>query len=83
MNSLLTHCWMSPYVLLVVFGIFCRFYLFFVFFLWKILLANNVDPDQTPHGLVPDQGLHCLLTLNLLSLNLFQFKAQLLKALLG
>ena len=26
---------------------------------WKILLANNVDPDQTPH-VASDLGLHCL-----------------------
>ena len=25
-----------------------------------ILLANNLDPDQTPHFVVPDVGLHCL-----------------------
>ena len=26
----------------------------------KILLANNVDPDQTPHNVASDHGLHCL-----------------------
>ena len=35
--------------------LFCHFY-----FLWKILLANNVDPDQMPHYVVSDLGLHCL-----------------------
>ena len=30
------------------------------FFLWKILLANNVDPDQMPHYVASDLGLHCL-----------------------
>ena len=30
------------------------------YFLWKILLANNVDPDQTPHYVAPDLSLHCL-----------------------
>ena len=30
------------------------------YFLWNILLANNVDPDQTPHDVASDQGLHCL-----------------------
>ena len=24
--------------------------------------ANSADPDQTPHNVVSDQGLHCLLT---------------------
>ena len=27
---------------------------------WKILLANNVDPDQTSHYVESDLGLHCL-----------------------
>ena len=27
---------------------------------WKILLANTVDPDQTPHYVVSDLGLYCL-----------------------
>ena len=31
------------------------------FFRWKILLANIVDPDQMPHYVASDQGLHCLL----------------------
>ena len=30
------------------------------YFWWKILLANNVDPDQTPHYVASDLGLHCL-----------------------
>ena len=30
------------------------------YFLWKILLANNVDPDQMPHNVVFDLGPHCL-----------------------
>ena len=30
------------------------------YFGWKILLANNVDPDQTPYYVVSDLGLHCL-----------------------
>ena len=29
-------------------------------FLWKILLANSVDPDQMSHYVAPDLGLHCL-----------------------
>ena len=30
------------------------------YFLWKILLANNVDTDQMPHYVASDLGLHCL-----------------------
>ena len=30
------------------------------YFSWKILLANTVDPDQRPHYLASDLGLHCL-----------------------
>ena len=30
------------------------------YFGWKNLLANNVDPDQMPHYVVSDLGLHCL-----------------------
>ena len=26
----------------------------------KILLANTVDPDQMPHNVASDLGLHCL-----------------------
>ena len=34
--------------------------LFFHFISWKILLINNVDPDQMPHDVASDLGLHCL-----------------------
>ena len=27
---------------------------------WKIVLGNNADPDQTPHNVASDLGLHCL-----------------------
>ena len=38
-----------------------RFILSLLFnFGWKILLANNVDPDQMPHYVASDLGLHCL-----------------------
>ena len=30
------------------------------YFRWEILLANNVDPDQTPHDVASDLGLQCL-----------------------
>ena len=29
------------------------------YFWWKILSANNIDPDQTPHYVASDLGLHC------------------------
>ena len=31
-----------------------------LYFWWKILLENNVDPDQMPHYVASDPGLHCL-----------------------
>ena len=30
------------------------------YFRWKILIANNAGPDQTPHDVASDPGLHCL-----------------------
>ena len=30
------------------------------YFGWKILLANCVGPDQMPHYVASDLGLHCL-----------------------
>ena len=30
------------------------------YFRWKILFANNVDPDQTPHSVASELGMHCL-----------------------
>ena len=50
-------CWMSSFVTLGVPGLFCCFYSIFD---GKILLAKNVDPDQTPHYVASDLGLHCL-----------------------
>ena len=50
-------CWTSPFVILGVSGLFCHFYSIFD---KKILLANNVDPDQMPHHVASDLGLHCL-----------------------
>ena len=38
-------------------GLFCCFYCIFD---GKNLLTNNVDPDQTPHYMASDLGLHCL-----------------------
>ena len=32
----------------------------FICTFYSILLANNVDPDQTPHDVASDLGLHCL-----------------------
>ena len=40
-----------------------------LYFLLKILLAKNVDPDQTTHYVASDLGLQCLLmTLLLVSM---------------
>ena len=36
------------------------YFVTFILFLWKILLANTVDPDQTPHNVASILGLHCL-----------------------
>ena len=33
---------------------------FLLYFWWKILLANTVDPDQTPHHVASDMDLDCL-----------------------
>ena len=38
-------------------GLLCRFYSMFD---GKNLLANTVDPDQTPYYVASDFGLHCL-----------------------
>ena len=38
---------------------------FLTHFTWKPLRgskANSADPDQTPHDVASDQGLHCWLT---------------------
>ena len=29
---------------------------------WKNMLANTVNPDQAPHDVASNLGLHCLLT---------------------
>ena len=36
------------------------FLLLSFYFLWKILLANNVDSNQMAHYVASDLGLHCL-----------------------
>ena len=46
-------CWTSPFVIL---GVFCLFYSNF-----DGKLAKTVDPDQTPHDVASDLGLHCML----------------------
>ena len=48
--------WTSPFVILGMSGLFCRFYSI----LWKILLTNSADLNQTPHYVASDLGLHCL-----------------------
>ena len=39
-------------------GLFCDFYS--IFDRKPCLIANNVDPDQTPHNVETDLDLHCL-----------------------
>ena len=49
----LFHCYMlDESVILGVSGICCCFY--------SILFANNVDPDQMPHNVASEMGLHYL-----------------------
>ena len=50
-------CWMSPFVIVY----FVAFTGIFFFIFKKILLASIVDPDQMPHYVASDLGLHCLL----------------------
>ena len=50
-------CWMSPFVILGVFCLFCSFYSIFD---GKSCQQNNADPDQMPHYVVSDVGLNCL-----------------------
>ena len=65
-NCILVNPSTSPFVILGVSGLFCRFY--FILFDGKMLLANSEDPDQTPHYVASDLGLRCFpLTLFLVS----------------
>ena len=41
-------------------GVWVYFVTFIPVFLWKILLANTEDPDQMPHCVASDLGLHYL-----------------------
>ena len=50
-------CWMSPFVILGVTGLFCCFHCIVD---GKSCYANSVDPDQMPHYVASDLGLHCL-----------------------
>ena len=56
MDSSADKCWMSHFVILGVFGLFCHFHPVFELL---ILLANTVSPDQMPHYVPSDLGLHC------------------------
>ena len=63
----LFHCYMSEESICYFRGV-GSILSFFILFEWKILIANTVDPDQTPHNVASDLGLHCLpLTLLLVS----------------
>ena len=59
MDSSTVICWTNTFVILGVSGIGSILLLLF-YFGWKILIANNVDPDQMPHFVASDLGLHCL-----------------------
>ena len=60
LKSFITHCYMSDVSICCFRGVGSILSLLF-YFLWKILLANNVDPDQMPNYVVSDLSLHCLL----------------------
>ena len=55
MDSSTVICWMSPFFVLGVSGLFCC-----IFDGNFILLANNTDPDQTSHYVASDLGQHSL-----------------------
>ena len=55
-SSTVIICWTSPIFILGVSGLFYCFYSIFD----GNLLANSVDPDQMPHYVVSDLGLHYL-----------------------
>ena len=50
-------CWMSPFGHFR--GVGCIVSLLF-YLRWKILLANIVAPNQTPHSVASELELHCL-----------------------
>ena len=52
---------------LMPFGLFNRF---FFKFLMEKPVSKQVDPDQTPHYVAPDLGLHCLPIFQVIMLNL-------------
>ena len=56
----LFHCYMLDESICHFMGVRSVLSLILFFFLWKILLANYVDPDQMPHYVMSDLGLHCL-----------------------
>ena len=49
-------CWASPFVILGVSGLLCRFYSNFN----ERSCKQTEDPDQTSHYVASDLGLHCL-----------------------
>ena len=48
-------CWMCPFVILGV----SVYFVALTLFLMEIPVSNRVDPDQVPHYVVSDLGLHC------------------------
>ena len=52
------HCYMLNKSIRPFRGVGSIFSLLFYFW-WKTMLVNIVDPDQMPHYVVSDLGLHC------------------------
>ena len=64
MNSL-THCIMVDSSVVIcwtsLFVILASILSLLLYFCWEILFANKVNPDQTPHYVASNRGLHCLI----------------------
>ena len=57
-SSTVNICWTCPFVIIE--GVRSILSHLFYFDRKKILLANNVNPDQIPQYVASDLGLHCL-----------------------
>ena len=58
MDLAILSIWMTLFRILGVSGVAYHFYL--ILDRKKILYANSVDPDRTPHSAASDLGLQCL-----------------------
>ena len=56
----LFHCYMLDESICHFRGVRSILLLLFHFFLWKVLLAKIVDPNQMPNYVASDLALHCL-----------------------